>query len=389
MTLRASSWRARRQQPGRLDRVDDLGRAARRPRAAAPRSWRLARPVRCTSPSPYAAATSASAGQRRRREPAADQPEPDQGAVVGGPGAEARRGSGRARVAGGWPCTGVLRGQGLVRGARGDLAAVAARASRSSDSGSTGAGRLPGSSSDPVAVVRRAPPVTHTAARQSRTLTGFPRLPRRAPRDVDWLGTLPTRRTRPRAPARGPPYTRPTMTWNRPVPLIGDRTSAAERAADVGGLGVPRARPARRCTTWSPRGATSAASGPTRSTRRCCDRVLAAAHAAPSVGHSQPWRFVVVSEPATRERAARMADEQRLRQAAPARARRGPAAARPAARGHPRGAAGRRRRLRPAYARGRRAGPRDLPRRRPVVVRLRHPEPLAGRPRRGARAWAG
>ena len=45
------------------------------------------------------------------------------------------------------------------------------------------------------------------------------------------------------------------------------------------------------------------------------DRVLAAAHMAPSVGHSQPWRFIVVSEPATRERAARMADEQRLRQA--------------------------------------------------------------------------
>jgi nicotinate-nucleotide--dimethylbenzimidazole phosphoribosyltransferase len=27
------------------------------------------------------------------------------------------------------------------------------------------------------------------------------------------------------------------------------------------------------------------------------DRVLKAAHAAPSVGHSQPWRFLVVRDP--------------------------------------------------------------------------------------------
>lgn len=45
------------------------------------------------------------------------------------------------------------------------------------------------------------------------------------------------------------------------------------------------------------------------------DRVLAAAHAAPSVGHSQPWRFVVVDEASIRERAAVMADAQRLAQA--------------------------------------------------------------------------
>ena len=32
------------------------------------------------------------------------------------------------------------------------------------------------------------------------------------------------------------------------------------------------------------------------------DRLLAAAHAAPSVGHSQPWDFVVVRDPATRAR---------------------------------------------------------------------------------------
>ncbi len=44
-------------------------------------------------------------------------------------------------------------------------------------------------------------------------------------------------------------------------------------------------------------------------------RVLAAAHAAPSVGHSQPWRFVVVEDPLTRQRAATLADRQRLAQA--------------------------------------------------------------------------
>lgn len=46
------------------------------------------------------------------------------------------------------------------------------------------------------------------------------------------------------------------------------------------------------------------------------DRVLAAAHAAPSVGHSQPWRFVLVDDPGLRERAAVMADAERLAQAA-------------------------------------------------------------------------
>ncbi len=44
-------------------------------------------------------------------------------------------------------------------------------------------------------------------------------------------------------------------------------------------------------------------------------RILQAAHNAPSVGHSQPWRFIVVTEAATRERAAWMADSARLTQA--------------------------------------------------------------------------
>ncbi len=46
------------------------------------------------------------------------------------------------------------------------------------------------------------------------------------------------------------------------------------------------------------------------------ERVLLAAHAAPSVGHSQPWRFVVVRDPAIRDQAAVLTDRERLRQAA-------------------------------------------------------------------------
>ncbi len=45
------------------------------------------------------------------------------------------------------------------------------------------------------------------------------------------------------------------------------------------------------------------------------ERILGAAHAAPSVGHSQPWRFVVVRDAATRDRAALMADREWHRQA--------------------------------------------------------------------------
>jgi nicotinate-nucleotide--dimethylbenzimidazole phosphoribosyltransferase len=43
--------------------------------------------------------------------------------------------------------------------------------------------------------------------------------------------------------------------------------------------------------------------------------LLAAGHAAPSVGHSQPWRFIVVTDPQLRASAAVMADRARLVQA--------------------------------------------------------------------------
>jgi len=45
-------------------------------------------------------------------------------------------------------------------------------------------------------------------------------------------------------------------------------------------------------------------------------RILGAAHMAPSVGHSQPWRFIVVSAAETRERAVQLADRERITQAA-------------------------------------------------------------------------
>jgi nicotinate-nucleotide--dimethylbenzimidazole phosphoribosyltransferase len=98
------------------------------------------------------------------------------------------------------------------------------------------------------------------------------------------------------------------------VPLLGDSTSAAQRAAEVEGWAFPTAA----------REAFYGVLGARRDVRRyrpdpvdpeLVRRVLTAAHMAPSVGHSQPWRFIVVSDPATRDRAARMADEQRLRQA--------------------------------------------------------------------------
>jgi nicotinate-nucleotide--dimethylbenzimidazole phosphoribosyltransferase len=44
-------------------------------------------------------------------------------------------------------------------------------------------------------------------------------------------------------------------------------------------------------------------------------QVLEAGHQAPSVGHSQPWRFIIVTEQATRDAAALVADRERLRQA--------------------------------------------------------------------------
>jgi nicotinate-nucleotide--dimethylbenzimidazole phosphoribosyltransferase len=104
------------------------------------------------------------------------------------------------------------------------------------------------------------------------------------------------------------------IVWPRPVPLIGDPTSAAGRSAEPAGwaLGEPAVE------------ALDAVIASRRDVRRyrpdlvspgMLRRVLGAGHQAPSVGHSQPWRFVVIREQATRDRAALLADRERLRQA--------------------------------------------------------------------------
>jgi nicotinate-nucleotide--dimethylbenzimidazole phosphoribosyltransferase len=104
------------------------------------------------------------------------------------------------------------------------------------------------------------------------------------------------------------------VTYARPVPLIGDATSAAERAGDPTGWAFPTEE----------RAAFYGVLGARRDIRRyrpdavpdeVLTRVLTAGHQAPSVGHSQPWRFVVVRDPALREQAAWMADQERLAQA--------------------------------------------------------------------------
>jgi nicotinate-nucleotide--dimethylbenzimidazole phosphoribosyltransferase len=102
--------------------------------------------------------------------------------------------------------------------------------------------------------------------------------------------------------------------WPRPRPLIGDATSSAERAGDPASWAFPEAA----------RDALAQVIAARRDVRRfrpdpvepgVLTEILAAGHAAPSVGHSQPWRFIVVQDPALRASAAVMADRSRLAQA--------------------------------------------------------------------------
>ncbi|HEX9529485.1 MAG TPA: nitroreductase family protein, partial [Acidimicrobiales bacterium] len=105
------------------------------------------------------------------------------------------------------------------------------------------------------------------------------------------------------------------MTWKRPVPLVGDTSTAAERRREPQAWAFPLDARAHLYQLIAAR----------RDIRRfrpdpieaeTLHRVLAAAHAAPSVGLSQPWRFVVVRDGSTRDEAAWMADQQRQLQAA-------------------------------------------------------------------------
>jgi nicotinate-nucleotide--dimethylbenzimidazole phosphoribosyltransferase len=104
------------------------------------------------------------------------------------------------------------------------------------------------------------------------------------------------------------------MRWPRPRPLIGDATSSAERAGDPASWAFPEAARAVLADVIAAR----------RDVRRfrpdpvepgIVTEILAAGHAAPSVGHSQPWRFIVVQDAALRASAAVMADRARLAQA--------------------------------------------------------------------------
>jgi nicotinate-nucleotide--dimethylbenzimidazole phosphoribosyltransferase len=103
-------------------------------------------------------------------------------------------------------------------------------------------------------------------------------------------------------------------TWARPVPVVGDTSSAAERAAQPQSwrFGDPERRAfydivmARRDVRRF---------RPDPLPPALVERLLAAAHAGPSVGHSQPWRFLLVAEASTRERAALVAERERQRQA--------------------------------------------------------------------------
>lgn len=103
--------------------------------------------------------------------------------------------------------------------------------------------------------------------------------------------------------------------YARPVPTIGDTSSAAQRRDDPSG--------------WAMGGVVTEALTSVVAGRRDIRRyrpdavpedlitsVLEAGHRAPSVGHSQPWRFIVVTDTATRDRAAAMADRARVDQAA-------------------------------------------------------------------------
>ncbi len=103
-------------------------------------------------------------------------------------------------------------------------------------------------------------------------------------------------------------------TFPRPRPTIGDATSAAERAKDPQGWAFPEEAIGNLDEVIRSR----------RDIRRfrpdpvppeLIEKIIEAGHMGPSVGHSQPWRFIIISDAETRERAAAIADAQRITQA--------------------------------------------------------------------------
>ena len=118
-------------------------------------------------------------------------------------------------------------------------------------------------------------------------------------------------------------------------------------------------------------------------------RVLAAAHQAPSVGFSQPWDFIVITERARRERIAALARRHRGRvRGGPAR-RPGPRVRSAEDRVDPRHAGQHRGQLRPHPRRPAHARPARPAADRRVLQRARGGEPMAGGPGRGPRRRLG
>lgn len=112
----------------------------------------------------------------------------------------------------------------------------------------------------------------------------------------------------------GPGMSVPGGAWPRPVPVIGDQSAASERAIDPTGWALgPEVRAALTSVLAARRDVRRYRPDPVLP--ELLDEVLTAGHQAPSVGHSQPWRFIVVREAATRDRAVLLSDRERLRQA--------------------------------------------------------------------------
>ncbi|WP_411567157.1 5,6-dimethylbenzimidazole synthase [Raineyella sp. LH-20] len=98
------------------------------------------------------------------------------------------------------------------------------------------------------------------------------------------------------------------------MPTIGDTSSARSRGDDPAGWAFPPADVAAlRRIIDARRDIRRFRSDPVPSA--LVRQVITAGHHGPSVGHSQPWRFIVVDDPQLRDRAAAMADRARLQQA--------------------------------------------------------------------------